>query len=588
MSSNERLKDCERLRHLVLELTAHYPVLFQEAPSLLHLAQEVCLYQIELEVQNEELQAAHREIEAARQTYRDLYDFAPTAYYTLNSQGVIKKVNAAAASMMGYDPSYLVDRPFIAYVDSRYANSFEFHIGKVIQSDRRMTCELRVRRKDGVLVPVLIESIAGKDEAGESIIRAMVTDIGELWEVKERLEFEELLSSLSTRFIDVPSDSIDSEIMTALRRVIEFFQADRCAILEVQKDDRMAPVTHEVYAEGIEPIAEDPDLAALFPWRHERLIKRGEIVSFSRLDDLPPEAEQDRKAFRAWGVCSSLTIPVMMGNSTTHLISINAMREERGWSRDYKRLRLLAEVFINSLERKRKDTELRELKRRLETESIYLRGEMKTLYPHSDMIGRSDGLRKVLLQIEQVAPTDSTVLILGGSLGSEKVNGTVVEALRRLGSLDGRLRLVQVLHMTGQGRGPSLPQEEAEKIVPSYRAVEWVDIPQALAAADLVISRGGSSTVAEIGARGVPAIFLPWAAAATGEQELNVEPFVRAGAAVRIRDAELTPERLQDALADLLWNPEKLARMARASRLLGKPQAAETVAKLALELAGRS
>lgn len=185
-------------------------------------------------------------------------------------------------------------------------------------------------------------------------------------------------------------------------------------------------------------------------------------------------------------------------------------------------------------------------------------------------------------------PNLSTVLILGGSLGSEKVNGTVVEALRRLGSLDGRLRLVQVLHMTGQGRGPSLPQEEAEKIVPSYRAVEWVDIPQALAAADLVISRGGSSTVAEIGARGVPAIFLPWAAAATGEQELNVEPFVRAGAAVRIRDAELTPERLQDALADLLWNPEKLARMARASRLLGKPQAAETVAKLALELAGRS
>jgi transcriptional regulator with GAF, ATPase, and Fis domain len=102
-----------------------------------------------------------------------------------------------------------------------------------------------------------------------------------------------------------------------------------------------------------------------------------------------------------------------MGNSITHLMSIDTMREEREWSGDHMRLRLLAEIFVSSLERKRKDMELRELKRQLERENIYLRGEMKTIYPHSDMIGRSDGLRKVLLQIEQVAPTDSTVLILG-------------------------------------------------------------------------------------------------------------------------------------------------------------------------------
>ena len=188
-------------------------------------------------------------------------------------------------------------------------------------------------------------------------------------------------------------------------------------------------------------------------------------------------------------------------------------------------------------------------------------------------------------------PGLTTLLVLGGSLGSRKLNEAIVGALRRLGRADSRLRLVQVLHMTGdrpQYRVTLTPEEVAE-LVPHYRAVPFLDkdYGNALAAADLVICRGGASTVAEVAALGLPSILVPWSKATTGEQVRNVEPLHRAGATVQILDADLTPEALASVLRTLLWDRQRLEEMAEASRLLGKPRAADDVADLALELAER-
>jgi len=102
-----------------------------------------------------------------------------------------------------------------------------------------------------------------------------------------------------------------------------------------------------------------------------------------------------------------------------------------------------------------------------------------------------------------------------------------------------------------------------------------------------VISRAGASTLAELTARGVPAVLIPWSGAAAGEQDLNAAPLAGAGAAIVIPDRELGAERLARTLDELLGNNEKLECMARASRALGKPRAARDVAALALQLAER-
>lgn len=184
-------------------------------------------------------------------------------------------------------------------------------------------------------------------------------------------------------------------------------------------------------------------------------------------------------------------------------------------------------------------------------------------------------------------PNRRTLLALGGSLGSRRINEAIVGALALLGRRRPELREVQVVHVIGRQWSPE--GGIAAAAAPHYRAVTYLErsYGAALAAADLVVCRAGASTVAELAARGLPAVLIPWSGASTNEQVRNVAPLARAGAAVMIPDAELTPERLAGVLEQLLWDEERLVLMARASRLLGKPGAADAVAVLALELAAR-
>ncbi len=185
-------------------------------------------------------------------------------------------------------------------------------------------------------------------------------------------------------------------------------------------------------------------------------------------------------------------------------------------------------------------------------------------------------------------PGWTTLLALGGSLGSRPINEALVGALRMMAE-GGRLHGLQVLHVTGRQHPVSLAPEEARAVAPSYRALPYLgaELPAALAAADLVVSRAGASTVAELTARGLPSVLIPWSGASTGEQQQNAEPLAKAGAAVIISDAQLTAERLAQVLEELLWDDARRNRMAQASRSLGRPRAAEEVARLALELAMR-
>jgi len=95
---------------------------------------------------------------------------------------------------------------------------------------------------------------------------------GEAFEktLKRRLCFEEMLSDISARFMATPFDQVDSEIHNALRQILEFFQVDRCALLEFQEDKAFARVTHTVNGKGVEPVSGDITLAEMFPWFYEQ------------------------------------------------------------------------------------------------------------------------------------------------------------------------------------------------------------------------------------------------------------------------------------------------------------------------------
>jgi len=180
-------------------------------------------------------------------------------------------------------------------------------------------------------------------------------------------------------------------------------------------------------------------------------------------------------------------------------------------------------------------------------------------------------------------PARLTLVILGGSLGSRRVNEAAAGALDGLAKVEG-LAGLQVVHVTGERYAATAGRDRWPSL--GYRALAYAG-PEALAVADVVVSRAGASTVAEIAARGLAAVLVPWAEASTGEQAMNAEPLGRAGGAVVIGDGELTAERLGDVLTELLTDRALLQRMADASKGLGRPGAAERVAELALELAAR-
>lgn len=177
------------------------------------------------------------------------------------------------------------------------------------------------------------------------------------------------------------------------------------------------------------------------------------------------------------------------------------------------------------------------------------------------------------------------LLIFGGSQAVRRFNAAVAEALPRL------VERVAVVHVTGDdGYAPALAGREA---LPSALRIRYQphpflrdDMLTALAAADLVVGRAGSSTLAEVTALAVPMVVVPYPHAA-GHQRANARELVEAGAARLVEDEDFDATALLDAAA-ILDDPSAHLAMSAAARDLGRPGAAGAVADLVLAVAGRT
>jgi len=167
------------------------------------------------------------------------------------------------------------------------------------------------------------------------------------------------------------------------------------------------------------------------------------------------------------------------------------------------------------------------------------------------------------------------LLIIGGSQGARRLNEAVWGSVEAL--LDA---YEEVVHLTGrQGEDAA-----AALVRPGYRPIAFSDdVPGLLAAADLAVCRAGVGTCAEVTAVGLPAVVVPGTFGG-GHQEHNADILVRAGAAVRIGDADLTPDTLVDTLRSL--SAARLREMAEASASLGRPEAAQAIVDLLEDVAG--
>ena len=174
------------------------------------------------------------------------------------------------------------------------------------------------------------------------------------------------------------------------------------------------------------------------------------------------------------------------------------------------------------------------------------------------------------------------VLIFGGSLGARRLNRAAVEAFGGPGAP------IAVLHACGHRDHEELRGRLDELGSPEhYRLFAYVEpFADALAAADLVVSRAGGS-VLEVAAAGLPAILVPYPQASADHQTANARFMERAGAAVVVPDGDLDAARLTREVEALLAAPERLEAMSEAARAAARPGAAGMIADELLALAAR-
>ena len=257
--------------------------------------------------------------------------------------------------------------------------------------------------------------------------------------LEDRLRFETLIADLSARFVNLDSDLIDGVIQDAQRRLVEALDLDRSSLFQFSDNGAEVVFTHYWSRPGFPPPPRTSNPAELYPWATAR-IRNGEMLCFSSVNELPPDI-LDRENIVRMGTKSNVTLPLIVSGRVIGALAFGSMRAERPWTPDVlNRLSVVAQVFANALARQRTEAELRtvlaenaRLRDRLTGENVYLRNEIKARRGR-EITGESLVMRRVLEQIEQVAPAAATVLLLGETgTGKELIAAAIHERSPRAG-----------------------------------------------------------------------------------------------------------------------------------------------------------
>lgn len=238
----------------------------------------------------------------------------------------------------------------------------------------------------------------------------------------DRLRSEKLIGNLSLPFLNVQPEEVDTHIDQALQQIGKFLDVERVSLIEFTKTGAHLNARHYWTAEGypLDDFVKSVRVDQHFPVV-TRFATECESLVVPNTENFPENGVRERDYCRKAGIKSLLMIPLPFRKGQRLVLAIDAMRRRRVWSADLvERFKVMAAVFASAILSAESERELAEayaqierLNARLQADNTYLREEVNSKFGREGIVGQTESLRQVLSQAEKVAPTDSTVLILG-------------------------------------------------------------------------------------------------------------------------------------------------------------------------------
>ena len=259
-------------------------------------------------------------------------------------------------------------------------------------------------------------------------------------EARKHDDFEHLLAELSSWLVNADVDDLERLLQNSIERLGAFFDLDRIQVTEFSEGGELR-VINTWASPGVEPAPVGAIVAAQLPEVQER-IARGETVSIARCEDLlAQEYGEARQTWLEMGTRSHLSLPILVGGSVIAALTTATVKREQRWDDDLvERIGMIAMLFGTALERRSTKRALEEairkeeaLKARMRAETEHLQEQVLTNGGYQQVVGESDSIRSVMAQVERVAGTGASVLILGETGTGKEL---VARMIHRMSSRD--------------------------------------------------------------------------------------------------------------------------------------------------------
>jgi PAS domain S-box-containing protein len=288
---------------------------------------------------------------------RILADMSMDPFILATRTGKILYITSSIRDLAGYSADDLIGKNMTYILPKKYiAWSFK-NLAKLFANKQVRNLQAYLKHKNGHLVHVEVNAQVVKKD-GKTIAMGVIRDISKRKSVEEdlkyRIKIEKLITSVSTKLINIRQQDIDYEIKKSFALVGRFIGADRISVFLFSVNRKKETMVCEWCRKGVTSYQESlQNLEAKdFSWFTKQIVKR-RVVEVPKVSELPPEASPEKRIYESEDIQSLVSVPIDFTGELAGFIGFVWVRREAMWKdEDIRLLKMLGEISVNALSRK--------------------------------------------------------------------------------------------------------------------------------------------------------------------------------------------------------------------------------------------